>query len=202
MTPSKENVVELTPAERLRDRQCFHVVAIPKFLLMTVLSLGTYTHYWYYRNWMLYRGQRGFKWLPLLCSVLGHLLIYPLAKIIEKRFTTTGQSDGFSALRISCLFWLPYLLLLGWLIFIPERWAAILPNSIIFVIPVALSVTCWILPLVALAHIQQAINILEGDELGVGNSRVTGMNRLWLYVSWLPLFLMADFLVRLAPYLP
>jgi hypothetical protein len=167
-----------------------------------VLSLGSYTHYWYYRNWLLYRGQRGFKWLPLLGSVLGHFLIYPLAKRIEKQCAAKGKSEGFSALRISCLFWLPYVLLLGWLIFFPERWVSVLPNSIVFMAPVALSVACWILPLVALAHIQQTINILEGDELGRGNSQVTGMNRLWLYISWLPLFLLADFLVRLAPHLP
>lgn len=201
MIQAKNTSTEQLPPRPAHDCRKLHVVAVPKLLLMTVLSLGTYTHYWYYRNWLLYRGQQGFKWIPLLCSIACHLLIYPLAKRIEKEYESTGSADGFSALRVSLMFWLPYVLLLGWIICFPERWVSVLPNSIVFVIPIALSVVCWIMPLVAVAQIQQTINTLAGDELGRSNAQVTGMNRLWLYISWLPLFLLADYFVKLSDYL-
>ena len=42
--------------------------------------MGLYLYYWNYKHWLLIRGQRGFRLVPLLCTIFGAFTIYFLMK--------------------------------------------------------------------------------------------------------------------------
>ena len=173
-----------------------YIVAIPKFLVMIHLSLGFYFFYWFYQHWLIQRGQRGLKPVALLCSVAGPLLIYPLMKRITERSRMAGQPTDITPLNVALMFWLPYALALIWELVGPAPSSAALPLSITLLVPVMLMAVCWIIPIVALVHVQQAANTCAGDELGRANARITGANRLWIYASWLPIVPLIDLMAK------
>lgn len=162
----------------------FYVVSIPKFILMASLTLGIYTGYWYYKQWLLYRGQQGFKLVPLLCALCGPFLLYPLMKRVQTDSQDSGAAPSSSPWRVTLMFWLPFAALTSAMLVLPlvpggipaetDAWLALLLESM-----------CLTLPMVALVQIQQAINIREGDQLGSGNSQLVWANRAWVVGSWL-----------------
>ncbi len=165
---------------------------------MISFSLGIYTSYWYYRHWMLYRGQQGFKWVPLLCAIAAPIMIYPLMKRIVRKNLDMGHVLDCSALSVTLMFWLPCLLLVAGVVSFTDTPETSLALSLMILLPL-LSICCTSLPLVAMIQLQQTANRCEGDELGQSNARITWANGLWIIFSWLPFLALLGFVLTLLP---
>lgn len=176
----------------------FHVVAISKLLIMLVFTMGLYGTYWYYRNWLLYRGEKGFKWVPLLLCFLGPFTLYPLLRRVSQAAAVAAPSFVLSPIRIALMYWLPTLALLVLSVLSaipasPVRWL-VMSSSIAMWITFA-PLTC--LTFVAMVCAQQAINIAEGDAAGRQNIRITWLNATWMAIgtliiyAWSSLYAMA-----------
>ncbi|PWB33057.1 hypothetical protein DCO48_11725 [Pseudomonas sp. SDI] len=167
----------------------FHVVAISKFLIMLVFTMGLYAAYWYYRNWSLCRGAKGSKWVPLLLCFLGPFTLYPLLRRVSQRAAVTAPGFVVSPLRITLMYWLPTLLLLVLSVLSaipasPVRWL-VMSSSIAMWIAFA-PLTC--LTFVSMVCAQQAINIAEGDAAGRQNFRITWLNATWMAIGTLIIY--------------
>ncbi|WP_317660344.1 hypothetical protein [Pseudomonas sp. KU43P] len=173
-----------------------HIVSIPKFLIMINLSVGAYLFYWYYRQWLLSRGQRGFKLIPLLCCLAGPLLIYPLLKKIMRQCEVRTQGLKCSPWKVTLMFWLPYAFTIAWHFSVPETPSSHLPLSITMLVQTILLAVCWSLPTVALIHVQQVANAGAGDTLGQHNAQITWANGLWIIASWMPIAALMGYVAR------
>nr|WP_314875069.1 hypothetical protein [uncultured Pseudomonas sp.] len=156
----------------------FYVVSAPKLILMACLT--PYYPYWYYRQWLQYRGERGLKWIPLLCGIAGPLLIYPLMKRIIMRSREKGLQPDCSALKVTLMIWIPYLAGLVWSY---DSYTSNSSLSFIISLHFSLMVWCWIVPMAAMVKVQEAANACQGDELGRKNSTLTWANYLWIAIS-------------------
>lgn len=180
---SMEPLSASTPAEPLPR---FQVVAIPKLILMIMLSMGSYMTYWYYRQWLLYRQEQGVRLVPLLLCLFGGLLLYPLLTRVARYERDAGRSVDWSPLGITLMLWLPHVALFcAWVLLgMQVQEAGVTPATVRYVFAVAVSVLlCLSLPLVAMVKVQQVINVSQGDSLGRGNATLTVANLVWILMA-------------------
>ncbi|MNE41064.1 hypothetical protein D3C81_1409750 [compost metagenome] len=176
-----------------------YVISISKLIIMGSLSMGLYLYYWYYRHWLLIRGQHGFRLIPLLCTIFGALTIYSLMKKIVARCTQTNQPVEGSALGVTLMFCAPILMIVGWEFFISEMVFDSLPLSVLTIIPIMLMLIYTTFFSVAMVQVQQSANACEGDACGFENSKITWANVLWLIICWMPIAALLGFLSAYAP---
>ncbi|AVD87896.1 MULTISPECIES: hypothetical protein [Pseudomonas] len=169
------------------DRTQFHVVSISKYAIMGVFTLGLYIAYCNYRHWLHIRGQRGLKLTPLLCTLFGGLTMYWLMKNIVARSREVNQSVEGTALGVTLMWWIPYLVTLSWDLFNPENFLNSLPLMVRFLMTITLVFAIATFGTVSLLRIQQAANACAGDPLGLQNSKITWVNIFWIMISWLPI---------------
>ncbi|RZI84281.1 MAG: hypothetical protein EOP15_17900 [Pseudomonas sp.] len=179
----------------------FHVVSIPKLMIMLCMTFNIYSIYWYYRQWLLSRGQCGFKLVPLLCCIAGPLLVYPLMKRMASRSRELGLRLDCTPWSVTLMFWLPYVMLIVWAFSLAQHPDAEVSLSIVYLLPLILMSACSILPLTAIVQMQQAANLCEGDELGQQNSRLGLANCIWMVISWLPIAALMGVMVRLSDHM-
>lgn len=155
----------------------FFVVAVPKLIVMTLLTSGLYWLFWSLRNWDLYRNASGARIMLLPRILLPELFLYSLLHRVDGRIRGTGRSYRWSP------WWLTFgLLLMG--LSVHHLWMVTLPLP---------ELTPAVLVVVLLFHllqrrVQRAINFCEGDPEGAGNAQLTLANWLWIAVvttGWL-----------------
>jgi hypothetical protein len=146
----------------------FYVVRKSKLVLMFVSTSGFYLIYWLYRNWKLYRTATGNKVLPLVRAILGVLFVYSLFTRIDRRMSASGRQYR----------WYPRSLALGVILLACGGSALIWVPDVH--IRFALSLMILILQTCCLLRVQDAINYLENDADGLGNSTLTFANGLWV----------------------
>ncbi|WP_254612373.1 hypothetical protein [Pseudomonas putida] len=171
-----------------------HVTSISKLIIMASLSIGLHLYYWYYRHWLLIRGQHSLRLIPLLCTIFGALTIFFLMKKIGARCTQANRSIEGSAVGVTLMVYAPILLIVGWEFYISEKVLSNLPLSFFTIIPIMLTLLYTTFFSVAMVQIQQAINICEGDACGFENSKITWTNVLWLIICWMPITALFGFL--------
>lgn len=178
----------------------FHVVSVAKLILMSTLTFGAYTTYWYYRQWLLFRGEQGFKFIPLLLSLAAHLTMYPLLKGVERRTREAGKKVNWSPLGLTLMWGI------GW-----GLWAAG-PALVEYIaksdpslaglpwvaVGTLLDAGFYAVPLVAMMFIQQAINHCEGDDMGRSNSQITVENINWIVIMWFVSYMIVMFSLRMS----
>lgn len=191
---------ESSPAELPNTRTQLYVTSISKFIIMGGLSAGLYLYYWNYKHWLLIRGQRGFKLIPLLCTIFGALTIYFLMKKIIDRCRQANQPVEGSAVGVTLMYCIPLLMLMCWEFSLSESYLANLPSSILIMAPIMLMLIYITFFVVAMIQIQQAVNVCEGDACGLQNSQITWANVMWLIACWMPMAALFGFLSGYAPF--
>ena len=176
-----------------------YVISISKLIIMGSLSMGLYLYYWYYRHWLLIRGQHGFRLIPLFCTIFGALKIYFLMKKIVARCTQANRPVEGSALGVTLMFCAPILMITGWEFYISEKVFDSLPLSVFTTIPIILMLLYTTFFSVAMVQIQQSVNVYEDDACGFENSKITWTNVLWLIICWMPITALLGFLSAYAP---
>ncbi|KAF2392067.1 hypothetical protein [Pseudomonas frederiksbergensis] len=146
----------------------FYVVCKSKLALLFVSTSGFFLIYWFYRNWKLYRAATGNKVLPLFRTILGVFFVYSL-------FTKIDHRIGASNLKYR---WYPRSLALAVILLACTGSALMwLPDV---QIRFALSLLVLFLQTCCLLRVQNAINYLAGDVEGLGNSKLTFANGIWV----------------------
>lgn|GEM_PF-6318492 len=191
---------ESLPAEFPHTRTQLYVTSISKLIIMGGLSAGLYLYYWNYKHWSLIRGQRGFKIIPLLCTIFGALTIYFLMRNIVARCRQANQPVEGSALGVTLMYCTPPLLMMCWEFSLSESYLANLPLSILIMAPIMLMLIYITFFVVAIIQVQQAVNICEGDACGLQNSQITWANVMWLIACWMPMAALVGFLSGYAPF--
>ena len=160
---------ESSPAELPNTRTQLYVTSISKFIIMGGLSAGLYLYYWNYKHWLLIRGQRGFKLIPLLCTIFGALTIYFLMKKIIDRCRQANQPIEGNALGVTLMYCVPPLIMMAWEFSISETFVNALPLSILIMAPIMLMLIYVTFFVVAMIQVQQAVNVCEGDACDIEN---------------------------------
>lgn len=158
-----------------------YTVAIPKFLMLYLLTGGGYLFYWSYRNWAAYKNATGAVITPVMRGLLWPFFILELFDKVQ---------TGLDMRREPCQWHLETRALL---IMLLVMFSVLLftffgqPSEIPFVYAVdaVLTVGTGCLFLGA----QRAINQLGSDPHGCGNSRVSWVNMGWMSAGVLALVL-------------
>ena len=155
----------------------FFVVAVPKLILMTLLTGGLYGLFWYQRNWDCYGRAVGGVVVPYM--LWPELFLYSLLSRVDQRIRASGRGHDWSPWWLTC-----GLLLTSMLV--------ITATVMSLPVPAWSSALLLLIPLfsLALGKIQRAINFCEGDPEGEGNARLSPVNGMWILVvtlGWLVL---------------
>lgn len=162
-----------------------HVISLSKLAIMGIFSIGLYIAYWNYRHWLLIRGERGFKVIPLLCTIFGAITMYFLMKKIVMRSREANQPVEGSALGVTLMYWIPCLMVFTWDIALAEHALESLPLLIVILASLILPIIRITFLALSILQIQQTANVCEGDPLGLQNSQITWANVLWIVIVWI-----------------
>jgi len=198
MTSAQKHHPESPTTSHPQETQLY-IISISKLIIMASLSMGLYLYYWYYRHWLLIRGQHGLRLTPLLCTIFGAVTIYFLMKKIVARCSQANQPVEGSATGVTLMFYAPILMIVGWEFYISEKVFGSLPLSFFTIIPIMLTLLYTTFFSVAMVQIQQSVNVCEGDACGFENSKITWANILWLIVCWMPITALFGYLSAYAP---
>ncbi|MBO6279251.1 MAG: hypothetical protein J6N20_17815 [Pseudomonas sp.] len=152
-----------------------YTVAIPKFLMLYLLTGGGYLFYWSYRNWAAYKQATGAMITPVIRGLFWPFFILELFDNVQ---TSLGMKEApcqrnleARALLIMLLVMLSVLLLTFF-----DR-----PSDAtgVYLLDGALIAGSGFLFLEA----QRAINVLGSDPQGRGNRRLSGKNVAWMSVG-------------------
>ena len=78
INPYQPPQTDLVAEGARRDGLTWFSVSVPKLLVMSVLTLGLYRWYWFYKNWCVVRDQRGESVSPFWRSVFFVFFAYSL----------------------------------------------------------------------------------------------------------------------------
>ncbi|MGE8306614.1 MAG: hypothetical protein ACN6PW_19390 [Pseudomonas kermanshahensis] len=198
MTSAQKHHPESPTTSHPQETQLY-IISISKLIIMASLSMGLYLYYWYYRHWLLIRGQHGLRLIPLLCTIFGAVTIYFLMKKIVARCTQANRPVEGSAIGVTLMFYAPILMIVGWEFYISEKLFDSLPLSAFTLIPIMLTLLYTTFFSVAMVQIQQSVNVCEGDACGFENSKITWANVLWLIVCWMPITALFGYLSAYVP---
>lgn len=170
------------PAARLEDsslaqeqRSEFYVVALRKFVLLYVLTLGLYSIYWFYRNWNLYRHFHKVKLWPVPRSIFQIFFVHRLFESVDARLGRAGQRHDWNARTQATAY-----VILSIATYLADRMDPGTYMPVSMLILAASFVT--IFPLLAA---QRAINLAEGDPTGSTNAELSGANIAWMIAGGL-----------------
>lgn len=170
-----------TPTADLADtpgevsRPPFYVVGTLKFLLLYIATVGMYSLYWFYKNWSNYKEETRQDIWPLPRAIFSIFFIHALFRAVDERLRASGKSFPWSPGT--------YATLLVVLTIASSALDRIAGNTdTIGALDVAALLIILPLAFVTL-RAQGAINLACDDPAGTGNSRLTGLNILWLAIG-------------------
>ncbi|MFV3404615.1 hypothetical protein ACNFIC_11705 [Pseudomonas sp. NY15463] len=156
----------------------FFIVAPKKLAVLTFFTFGLYWFFCFHRHWVHQRRARHDKTWPLMRALWQILYFYPLMRRIEQSLRSSGQRCRWSSLGLFML----YLFSVVPLLLLDEKTLELLPVITILLIFSSLALLTWVV-----VWIQRAVNLIEGDEAGSGNARMSWANWLWMapgFVFW------------------
>lgn len=170
-TPTADLVA--TPADT--ENPTFYVVGTMKFLLLYVATLGMYSIYWFYRNWSHYKAETRADVWPVPRAIFSVFFIHSLFRTVDERLRAQGKdfpwNPGAHATLLVVLMIVSNVLdrIAGKI----ESVGALDVASLVLLLPIAF----------VMLRAQGAINMACGDPEGAGNSRLSGLNILWIAVG-------------------
>ncbi|MFK0313282.1 hypothetical protein ACIQUF_18880 [Pseudomonas sp. NPDC090233] len=175
------DVLDSSTGKVSEGKMPFFVVSPMKFAVMTFFVMGFYWLYCFYCSWKQHREATGEEISPFWRSFFAIFFIYPLLKRADDRIRDSGLTYHWNILGLTLGYY--GLCVVGIVISVvlaDQLWPAYIAG---FVFQLAL--------LLILVPMQKGINFSAGDEAGVGNSRFTGAN--WVWISLCTAFRMMQF---------
>ncbi|MEB0207655.1 hypothetical protein [Pseudomonas sp. CCC3.1] len=159
-----------------------YTVAVPKFLLLYLMTGGVYLFYWSYRNWAAYKKNTGAAITPLVRGLFWPFFILDLFDKVHIGLAMQGRSYKHS-LEIRALLIMLLVMFIVLLFTFFDR-----PSDAHFVyVADAVLIVCGGFLFVGA---QRAINVLAGDARGLSNSLMAWSNYAWMCLGcagWLAL---------------
>jgi hypothetical protein len=155
----------------------YYVVSPGKFLTLTILTLGLYLIYWFYRQWRMVKERDGSSIWPiprgLFYVFFTHTLYRDINAKLRQDQVEHPWSPGITATLVVIFTILSNVL---------GRLSGENIGS-----PLTDILSLMLVPLLAYTALpaQKAANIASGDADGVGNNRFTGANWAWMLVGGL-----------------
>lgn len=149
-----------------------YTVAIPKFLLLYLLTCGGYLFYWSYRNWATYKKTTGAAITPVVRGLFWPFFILDLFDKVQTTLAMDGRSCPHSLENRALLI----MLLVMFSVLLFTFFGRPSDAPFIYVADAILIVSTGFLFLGA----QRAINLLGSDPQGCGNSKFSRMNLGWM----------------------
>lgn len=151
----------------------FYVVSPMKYGVMTFFTFGFYWLYCFYQSWKLHSAKTGEQVSPFWRSAFAVFFIYPLLRRVNDQIRDSGRTYPWSILGLTLGY---YGMTIAWLVAsvaLDDQWlAAYVAGAVIQL--------AW---LIILVPMQKGINFSAGDPGGVGNSRFTLANWLWMLLG-------------------
>lgn len=155
----------------------YYVVGPGKFLALTILTMGLYLVYWFYRQWRMVKLREESNIWPIPRGLFYLFFTHSLFSDIDKRLADSGSdyrwSPGTSATLVVIVTVLSNIL---------GRMSGENIGS-----PVTDIVSLAVVP--ALAYLalpaQKAANAASGDDAGSSNANFTGANWVWMILGGL-----------------
>jgi hypothetical protein len=163
------------PPEAVDDDK-FHVVALRKFFILNVFTLGFYTIYWAYRQWTAYKESQPFDspagsmW-PAMRSIFLVFFLPSLYRKVKEAGAGNPEFDDWSAGGESALAVILMLMRYGF-----DKAAERLDSGLF----AAISMGLLVLLTAVLCGFQRRINLVCGDPEGARNARFTKANWAWM----------------------
>jgi hypothetical protein len=182
--PAEEPAVEV-PASPFASR--FYVVAVPKFLLLALISTSLYNFYWFFTNWRRYGEATDQRTLPVLRALIPIFFVHRLFWLIAPARSSahSWHPSEMATLYVICAVGSRLLHHLG--PYVATRLGASAPIPWLEHGSTLLGL-CELYPLFSA---QRAANAAAGDPQGSSNSRLNAINYIFLalgVVGWLLYF--------------
>jgi len=184
--PPEANLILESAAET--DENMFYVVSPKKFLLLFIGTLGMYQLYWFYENWRKYKYENNLSLWPVPRAIFSIFFTHSLFRKINEELGFKEGKEKWDYATAATLFVLFTLISNADSLF--DRVFGELIS--IFIVLVMVPLTAWVL-----YGAQLKINLACGSVDGEENSKITGVNIIWLVVGGL-LWLMFIFFIVLA----
>lgn len=177
MSMSDTSLVQSSSPPDTEHSPVFYVVSIKKLVVMTLMTMGCYHSYWFYRNWKLYRAATNETPIALVRAAVPALFIYSLCNKVDGRIRDSGRTFSWSPLAMLVSYTIP--VLVSFLMLTVD----VSEVSYVFAWQAGMLAFSMGLQLYALISIQRAINFNEEDVHGQSNSSFTEANALWIAVG-------------------
>lgn len=164
----------LTQEEKTVENE-FYVVSIKKFLILYLSTLGFYIIYWFYKNWTYYKAIHSSSLWPVPRAIFSLFFVYSLCVKIDAKLQFAKNNYAWNGAVNGAI--LTLLMLASSVL---DRMSFNEVGS-----PTTDLLSLAALPVLAYFFMkaQRAINISHGDDDGQQNSKLTGLNYLWIVLG-------------------
>lgn len=165
------SIAEITNEEESKSDINFFEISKRKLLIMSMGTLGFYSIYWFYKNWVRYNQRESANTWPLARTIFSIFFMHSLCSKLE---VYHKEKTGDISRKLNEYATLYVLLFLT--IFIPEPSGLVLQiiSSTILLIA-SISGYTYIL-----MKLQNIVNIANGEKSEEVNDKLTGTNFAWL----------------------
>ncbi len=170
--PPQASLTSPTPQE---SSNRLYVVSITKFWLLAIGTLGLFSVYWHYSNWVRIRDQDNENIWPVARAIFQIFFFHSLFRRIETRLRASGSDFYWSFEGLATLLVISNVLgyVLGYL---PD---SLNKQALLQVLSTGLLLVNTYMEAMA----QRAINHAAGDAEGGNNSQITAANVVWILIG-------------------
>ncbi len=174
-----ESDVYKTPGTDLQNNNQlnpdYYVVSPKKFVVLFTVTVGVYSVYWFYRNWLHYKKRSGEKIWPVMRAIFSIFYVHSLFEIIDTRLKKMN----------SYFIWSHRSAATSYVLFTIIQSVCDHLSSKNIGYPITDIVSIAILPVIGYSLYigQKAINEACKDPNGESNSRYTAANIFWIVMG-------------------
>ena len=153
----------------------FYVVSQKKLLILFISSFGIYTVYWFYKHWSQYKKSTNKDAWPVMRGIFSIFFVHSLFSLFEEKYE---NKTGAAPKSIGYLATMYVVFSIGCQIVGNLSEYGYAPQLTFFLSLSILPVSGWVL-----YNAQSLANYAGEDVLGEANSKLTGLNYLWLLLA-------------------